>query len=58
MSTSVSHFGFDPNTLGFMPVDYNLLAELYGTYALSNYYSYDYHTDNYLYEREDRFVSF
>lgn len=58
MSTSVSHFGYDPNTLGFMPVDYNLLAEINGTYALSNYYSYDYHRDNYLYEREDRFVSF
>lgn len=58
MSTSVSHFGYDPNTLGFIPVDYNLLAEINGTYALRDYYSYDYHRDNYLYEREDRFVSF
>lgn len=58
MSTSVSHFGFDPNTLGFIPVDPNTLANIEGTFDINNNYTYDYLLENYLFEREDRFVSF
>lgn len=57
-STAGAYFGYDPNTLGFVPVDFRDLAEIYNTYALGGYFEYDYLQDNHLYEQEDRYVSF
>lgn len=58
-STANKYFGFDPNTLGFVPVDFNKLADIYNTFNVDDgHYSYSYERDNYLYEHEDRYVSF
>lgn len=56
--TSGKYFGYDPNTLGFVPVDFNKLAEIYGAFAVGGLFGYNYLDDNYLYEHEDRYVSF
>lgn len=57
-STATYYMGYDHNSLGYKLVDPLSLNPLAGTQALGGSFSWDYTDYNYLYEREDRYVSF
>lgn len=52
------YFGYDDNSLAYVPVNPELLANLIGTLASSEIYRYDYSAVNGLSDLQDRFFSF
>lgn len=57
-ASSIYHMGYDHNSLGFKPINPLILNPLSGTESLSGNFSWVSTDYNYLYEREDRYVSF
>lgn len=56
--TSVYYMGYDRNSLGYKPITPSDLSNLSGTEALGGQFNWEFTNYNYLYEREDRYVSF
>lgn len=52
------YFGYDDNSLAYVPVDPKKLASLRGTLSSSGFYKYDYAAQNNMQDRQDRFFSF
>ncbi len=56
--TATYYMGYDHNSLGYKPINPLILNPLSGTESLGGSFSWEYTDYNYLYEREDRYVSF
>lgn len=52
------YFGYDDNSLAYVPVDPKRLSSLRGTLSSSGFYKYDYASLNNMQDRQDRFFSF
>lgn len=56
--TAAYYMGYDSNSLGFKPINALVFDPLEGTQSLGGSFTWVYTDHNYLYEREDRYVSF
>lgn len=57
-STANYYMGYDNNSLGYKPINPLILDPLSGTESLGGSFDWVYTDYNYMYEREDRYVSF
>lgn len=57
-NTANYYMGYDTNSLGFKPVNPLILASLNGTESIGGSFTWTYTDHNYLYELENRYVSF
>lgn len=57
-ATTGCYFGYDENSLSYSPFNPLILTPIYGTEAVSGYYTWYYDDNNYLSHKEDRYVSF
>lgn len=57
-ATATYYMGYDHNSLGYKTIVPSDLSRLTGTQALGSYFTWEYTDNNYLYELEDRYVSF